>query len=193
MDTSRIGIKLFLSNPQAHLEEVVPVFHGWIQQQALAGNLLIDVADYLHVPTGPGIVLVGHEANYSTDQGDPGPGLLYQRKRPFAETSFPDRLAHAFRDALAAAWLLEQDPKLGATWKFDTRRIHLRLADKLHAPNTPATFAAIKPELTAFFTKLLGNFDFTLEHYNDPRVTFEVRLAAKSYQPLETILTRVQD
>src|SRR3982750_4095688 len=130
MDTSRIGIKLFLTAAPAHPEAVVPVFHSWIQQQALAGNLLIDVADYPHVPTGPGVVLVAHEANFSTDQAEPGPGLLYQRKRPFEETTFDGRLAHAFRDALGAAWLIEQEPKL-AGWKFDTRRIHVRLADKL--------------------------------------------------------------
>src|SRR3954471_23499207 len=112
MDSHRIGIKLFLSTPPAHPEAVVPVFHSWIQQQALAGNLLIDVADYLHVPSGPGIVLVGHEANFSTDQAEPGYGLLYQRKRPLEEASFAGRLGHAFRAALGAAWLLEQDPKV---------------------------------------------------------------------------------
>jgi hypothetical protein len=193
MDSSRIGIKLFLPNAHPHLEDVVPVFHSWIQQQALAGNLLIDVADYLHVPSGPGIVLVAHEANYSTDQADPGTGLLYQRKRTLPETTLDARLAHAFRDALSAAWLLEQDAKVGAAWKFDTRRIHLRIADKLHAPNTPATFASLKPDLTAFFAKLLGTPDFALEHYTDDRVTFEVRLTTKSAQSVETLLARVQD
>jgi hypothetical protein len=193
MDSSRIGIKLFLANPKVHLEDVVTVFHSWIQQQALAGTLLIDVADYLHVPTGPGIVLVAHEANYATDQADPGTGLLYQRKRPLPEADLAGRLAHAFRDALSAAWLLEQDPKLGPAWKFDTRRIHLRIADKLNAPNSAETFAALKPELTAFFAKLLGTSEFVLEHYSDARVPFEVRVAAKDLQPVESLLTRVQE
>ena len=193
MDSSRIGIKLFLSDPNPDLHQVVGVFHSWIQHQALAGNLLIDVADYLHVPTGPGVVLVSHEANYSTDLADPGAGLLYQRKRTLPEGDLAGKLAHAFREALGAAWLLEQDAKLSPKWKFDTKRIHLRIADKLHAPNTPATFAALKAELTAFFAKLLGTSDFVLEHYKDERVTFEVRLAAKTSQPVEDLLARVQD
>lgn len=193
MDAYRIGIKFFLANPNAHLEDTVPVFHSWIQQQAIPGTLLIDVADYLHVPTGPGVVLVAHEANYATDQADPGTGLLYQRKRPLPEADLAGRLAHAFRDALTAAWLLEKDANLGPAWRFDTRRIHLRLADKLNAPNTAATFASLKPELTAFFTKLLGTSDFSLEHYSDARVPFEVRLATKNFQPVENLLARVQD
>jgi hypothetical protein len=192
MSTSKIGIKLFLSTTPAHPEAVVPVFHSWIQQQALPGNLLIDVADYLHVPSGPGIVLVSHEANFSTDQADPGHGLLYQRKRALPEPTFDARLAHAFRDALTAAWLLEQDPRLSG-WKFDTRKIHLRIADKLHAPNTPATFAALKPELTSFLSRLLGAPEFSLEHYHDERVPFEVRIATRTTEPVESLLSRVQD
>lgn len=194
MESSKIGIKLFTSNPQVRLEDVVPVFHSWIQQQALAGNLLIDVADYLHVERGPGIVLVAHEANYATDQAEPGLGLFYQRKRALPEASFRDRLAHAFREALSAAWLLEQDPKLGPTWKFDTRRVHVRVSDKLAAPNDPATFTGLKPELVSFFTKLLGTADFVVEHYaGDGRTPFEVRVSAKTYQPLDQILSRIQD
>lgn len=193
MDAYRIGIKLFVATPPSHLEAVVPVFHSWIQQQALAGNLLIDVADYLHVPSGPGVVLIAHEANYATDQAEPGLGLFYQRKRSLPESDFTGRLKHAFREALSAAWLLEQEPKLAGQWKFDTRRIHLRIADKLHTPNTPATFATLKPELTAFFAKLLGTADFTLEHYTDPRVTFEAHLTTKTSQSVESLLSRVQD
>ena len=191
MDSSRIGIKLFTANPSTHLEDVVPVFHSWIQQQALAGQLLIDVADYLHVPQGPGVVLVGHEANYATDQAEPGLGLLYQRKRALPEGDLGGRLAHAFRDALSAAWLLEQDAKLGPTWKFDTRRLLVRVADQLAAPNTAETFAAMKPELTAFLTKLLGTSEFAVEHYAAPN--FEVRVTAKTYQSVESLLSRVQD
>ena len=95
--------------------------------------------------------------------------------------------------ALTAAWLLEKDAKLGPAWRFDTRRIHFRLADKLNAPNSAATFAALKSDLTAFFTKLLGTPDFSLEHYSDARVPFEVRLTTTNFQPVETLLARVQD
>ena len=50
------------------LEEFIPVFHDWIQTQQLA-ELLIDVADYRHVPHGPGVVLVAHDAHYAMDLG----------------------------------------------------------------------------------------------------------------------------
>src|SRR4051812_11582752 len=115
MDSSKIGVKLFTSNPSIHLEDVVPVFHSWIQQQALAGQLLIDVADYLHVPQGPGVVLVAHGPNSAPAQPAPALGLLSQRKPHPPNPALPARLAHAFRAALSAAWPLETDPKLGPT------------------------------------------------------------------------------
>ena len=42
----------FPSAGSIDLTQAIPVFHRWIQEQALPG-LLIDVADYRHVPEGP--------------------------------------------------------------------------------------------------------------------------------------------
>ena len=41
--------------------ETIVAFHTLIQRQGL-GDTLIDVANYLHVTTGPGILLIGHQA-----------------------------------------------------------------------------------------------------------------------------------
>ena len=49
---------------------------------SIPDHLLIDVADYEHVPNGPGTVLVSHEANIHLDLADGRPGLLYIRKQP---------------------------------------------------------------------------------------------------------------
>ncbi|HZZ41559.1 MAG TPA: hypothetical protein VFE58_01355 [Tepidisphaeraceae bacterium] len=190
MDITRIGIKLFLANPKVHVESVVQVFHAWIQQQALAGNLLIDVADYLHVPTGPGVVLIGHEANYAIDGGLPGVGLLYQRKRPMEEGDLKGRLAHAFREALSAAWLLEREEKL--KWGFDLWQMQIRIADKLNAPNTAETFGRLKPEIEGFLKGMLGGVEFTLEQNGDERVAFEVMVRVKKLETVEMLLSRVQ-
>ena len=36
---------------------IIPVFHKWIREQSI-DELLIDVADYTHLPTGPNALLV---------------------------------------------------------------------------------------------------------------------------------------
>ena len=64
MQLQHVNVKLLIQNGEgASLEPLIPVFHGWIENQVAKDELLIDVADYSHVPAGPGIVLIGHEAN----------------------------------------------------------------------------------------------------------------------------------
>src|SRR5215216_2280933 len=78
METHKIIVKFFVEDAsRIRGEQFVPIFHSWIQQQAIPGHLLIDVADYQHVSGGPGTVLVAHEANFSMDGEEGRLGLLY--------------------------------------------------------------------------------------------------------------------
>src|SRR5437763_17059232 len=107
MDSSKLVVKFYADDSSdITADEVVPVFRSWIQEHALADHVLIDVADYSHVPDGPGAVLVAHEANIYFDRFDKRLGLRYSRKRPL-EGSFSDRLRLLFRAALRACELLE--------------------------------------------------------------------------------------
>jgi len=77
LNLHRISVKYFVTDPTVvNLDEIVPVFHRWIQNQSVEG-FLIDVADYKHVCQGPGVVLIGHEADYALDMTGGRPGLLY--------------------------------------------------------------------------------------------------------------------
>jgi len=137
MDLYKIGVKLFVTNPQAvNLRDFIPVFHGWIQQQKVAGHQLIDVHDYSHVHNGPGILLVAHEGNFSMDQEGGRLGLLYYRKRPL-DGGFEANLKSVLQTALEACKLLESEPKLDGI-KFDTKEILVIANDRLLAPNDAA-------------------------------------------------------
>ncbi len=87
----------------------------------LAEHMLIDVADYAHVPDGPGILLVSDEANIYFDRFDGRLGLTYSRKRPI-EGTFADRLAAVVSYARQACELLEASPVLNGAKKFGTWR-----------------------------------------------------------------------
>lgn len=141
MDSSRLSFKLFVQQPaEVEFESLVPVFHSWIQTHAIANHLLIDVANYAHVHDGPGIVLVSHEANYSLDLRGGKLGLTYQRKQPL-EGDLSQRITYAYGATLAAAELLKD------RITFDKSRIEFRICDRLHAPDTAATFNSVKPDL----------------------------------------------
>ena len=194
MDSHKLTLKLFADESTAARlarDAFVPVFHGWIQNQALSGHLLIDVADYEHVPTGPGTVLVAHEANIHYDHGDGRSGLLYVRKQPFdAADTFRDRLLGLFRAALSAALLAENDPGLAGI-RFRTDEIVFRVHDRLAAPNDAATFDRILGELQAVLATIFPG-DVAMEHKPDALRMFEVRIRAKNAPPVSDLLARLE-
>jgi hypothetical protein len=183
MNIQHINIKFFLENPESvKLEDFSAVFNGWIQRH-VTEELLIDVADYLHVKDGPGLMLIGHEADYSLDNRAGRLGLLYNRKAQL-EGSTQDKLAQAARAALTAARLLETENGL----KFNGGDAQLIVNDRLIAPNTAATFAALEPELRTFFDKLFNGAEYTLSNDTDPRERFTVNVKAATRFDVQTLL-----
>lgn len=191
MESHKLVVKLFADGADTlPLDAVVPVFHGWIRDQAIADHLLIDVADYAHVPNGPGTVLVAHEGNFHFDRQD-GAGLLYVRKQPVAGASnFRERLTAVVRHALSAAAKLEVDPTIAGI-RFRPNEIVFRINDRLLGPNDEQTYRDIAPDLQAFFAELYQS-DFTLEHRHDAQRLFEVRVKAKSPAKLTELLARLE-
>lgn len=183
MNVQHINIKFYLENPQnVKLEDFSAVFNNWIQRH-VTEELLIDVADYLHVKNGPGLMLIGHEADYSLDNRAGRLGLLYNRKAQI-EGSTQEKLTQAARAAFTAARLLETENKL----KFSGQEIQLIINDRLIAPNTVATFAALEPELRTFFDTLFGGTEYTLSNDTDPRERFTVNVKAAKRFDIETLL-----
>jgi hypothetical protein len=154
MELHRLGVKFFAADPESiRLDDIIPVFHGWIQQQAVPEHLLIDIHDYSHMQNGPGIVLVAHEGNFSIDMSDGRPGLLYYRKTPTALTP-AEHVKTVLKSAQDACRLLEKDARM----RFRPNELLVIANDRLHAPNDDATFTEFKPVLG----EALGNsFELT--------------------------------
>jgi hypothetical protein len=173
----KLQVKIYAAPSSAAAPEAfIPIFHAWIKHRVLP-ELMIDVANYAHVPKGPGVVLIGNDSDYFIDEGDGRFGLLYNRKRsppPPAE-----RLSDAFRRALRAARLLEAEPALSGTLRFSPNELLFRINDRLLAPNTDETFAAVRPELEALADRLFGG-PFQLQRTGDPKELFTVTLRSTS-------------
>jgi hypothetical protein len=183
MNVQHINIKFFLENPEAvNLADYAAVFNTWIQKQRLE-ELLIDVADYLHVHNGPGIMLIGHEADYSLDNRAGRLGLLYNRKEQLDGTT-QEKLAQAARAALTAAQILEKENGL----KFNGSEVQLIINDRLLVPNTAETFAALEFELREFFGRLYDGAEYTLSHHTDARERFTVNVSTSTSFDVETLL-----
>jgi hypothetical protein len=182
MELQHVNIKLRIADAGAvDLAPLIPVFHGWIQGQVF-GDLLLDVADYRHVPAGPGMVLIGQEGDYSLDQTDDRLGLRYNRKAPLPGSN-QDRLLQAARAALTAARRLESEAGLDGKFRFGGREIELFINDRLLAPNNDSTRQAAQPDLDAFCKKLFKGSEFQLSYGADPRRLFTA--SATSAKPFQ--------
>ena len=149
------------------------MFHRWIQNKSV-GQLLIDVADYRHVPNGPGVMLVAHEAHYALDSVDGRLGLLYNRRtRLDGDTSA--KLQQAYDAALAACQRLEGEPEFQGRLKFHPGDVEVIFNDRLLAPNTSEAFDSLRGELERFFASLWGKGTFELERTGEPRERLRVR------------------
>ncbi|MEE8522916.1 MAG: hypothetical protein V3T72_03210 [Thermoanaerobaculia bacterium] len=190
MDAYRLNVKLYLETGDGFSQQsLIPIFHRWIRDRELGDELLVDVADYQHVPDGPGVMLIGHQVHYAVDEMDGRPGLVYARKRP-ASGSFAERLRAAFGSALRAARKLEREPSLD-NLKIPGDRLALRIDDRLLAPDSDETFAAVEPELRALLTELYGGAEFRLRRAGDRGGGFGVQVEADVGPVVAALLERV--
>jgi hypothetical protein len=171
-----VRVKIFArESAPIDLGDAIPVFHRWIQDR-VCPEMLIDVADYRHVPAGPGVMLIGHEANYSLDMTKNRLGLLYSRKQ--AGGGAQENLRQAFDAAMAACRRLEQEPAFAGKLQFDSCDCEFSINDRLLAPNRAETYLALKPEFDNFFAGIWGPGAYSMEHRGEARELFLVAVKA---------------
>jgi hypothetical protein len=163
-----VNVKVFVGNPTTvNIADSVGVFHQWIKD-TVCPEMLIDVAEYRHVPAGPGILLIGLEANYSFDERENRLGLLYNRKKALDGT-FQSRLAQAHQSALVACDRLEKEMPV----TFDRQSLEVFVNDRLLAPNTDETWRSLKPEFEKYFSGAI------IERHGEPRDLFRISVAIR--------------
>ncbi len=190
MDLHKFGIKFFASDAQEiDILKLIPIYHRWIQQNALE-DLLIDVADYSHVPAGPGVMLIAHEGNYALDETGHERGVMYYSKHKLTG-ELPERFALVARKALKAARLMSGDAELEGALKVPGNRLEFVANDRLAAPNTDAAYGELEPALKSFLNRLYAGARYTITRETDPKERLSVRVQAESEVALDTLLARL--
>lgn len=152
MNLQHIAFKIFVDGElTVDWEQFINVFHAWVARQSMP-EMMIDVADYRHVPNGPGVVMVGHEADYYMDNTEGKPGLRYVCKAEKTGSN-SDRIQQAFAAASSACARLEAEiPGL----KFSRVDFELTVNDRAVAPNNAETRNFLEAELPNIFSKMFG-------------------------------------
>jgi hypothetical protein len=190
----KLTIKFFVANDTFAPAEFVPIFHRWIQTHALENHLLIDVADYAHVPAGPGTLIVSSQANIHMDRSENRLGLLYVRKQPIAGAeTFPETLKGVFQNALAAAALMESEPAVTDRLTFRTDEIAVGLNDRLIYPNAPETIAKYHPLVKGFFKKVIGEETLSVDPSSkSPSELIDLRVKSSGSLSIAALIERLR-
>ncbi|MCH2169441.1 hypothetical protein MK489_01545 [Myxococcota bacterium] len=175
---NRVAIKMF-ADPQPQgspdLEPYIGLFHHFIQAQSLEG-LLLDVADYAHIPDGPGILLVGHDVDYGVDLGDRRVGLLTVRKR-LEDNPLADAARDTLRRCVSAARAIA-DSGVGEL-VFSPAEFEVQLLDRLSAPNSDEGYDQARAELDGLLSEVFGSGGCAVARANaeDPRKPLSLRVS----------------
>ena len=204
-DLQRIQIKIAADAPAGlRLEPFLEIFARWRKEthpsNALPSTPLraggagpaewVDLADYAHLPRGPGIVLVGQRCNVAFDLADPGPGILYTAKKGFTGS-------HAERLNAAMEWCLEFSKRLIAEPEFpkDVRlrsdSLELRFNDRLETPNTHETDAELRPAVVEVLNALFGADGYDLRPFGNRADFYGFTVRAKKAEPLDALIKRL--
>lgn len=191
LESPEVSVKLFVVDAAGvRLKELIPVFHRWIKEDLLEDELQIDVANYEHVPKGPGVVLICDKAHYYFDVRAGRAGLRYRGRRE-ARATGAEAATRAFRAALHAARLLEADPVLEGRYRFRTDEVEFGIYDRLLAPSDVSTLVAIRPELEEAVRGLYGTDDVAIGLSSGPREPFMVTVTSGASPSVEELLGRL--
>jgi len=185
MNAQKFQVKVYLDGA-LDLEPVIPVFHAWIRDKRVP-ELLIDVADYRHVPEGPGLMIVGGNTDYYLELAEGRPGLRFSRKRE-AKGDLEARIAETFRRALEAAALLEAEESL--SMRFGTSELLLQVLDRLETQNDDASVDALMPALQPILAKLAPE-GYELSREGDERQPLTLRIKRSGTERPSELAARI--
>ena len=188
-DLQRIHIKILTNAPASlKLEPFIEIFGRWRGEKSQPAEW-VDLADYAHVPRGPGIVLVGQRANFAFDMAEPAPGILYAAKKGLTGSHLV-RVTVAMKSCLELTKRLITEPEFPDGVALRTDSVELRFADRLATPNTPETDEELRPVVRQAMDKLFGANGYELAVQGDLNETYGFSIRAKKAEPLDALLKR---
>ncbi len=167
MNPLRLSVRFPVDETPSDLEPAIGVFHRFIQKGQVEG-LLIDVADYRHVPGGPGVLLIAHEFDYGISDA----AFTVTRKRSSSATAGA-QTRDALRAGIDALDAIAYDGALAIS--VDRSRFTVTVADRQLGTRDQVT-SALLAEVSPVVADVYGT-DATVTPIEDgPRQARSVRV-----------------
>ncbi len=144
----RIDVKLLLDcPPDPDLDQFLVIFDRWRKADDHPADW-VDLADYAHMPGGPGILIAGKRDTFSVNLNPPGPGLMTSVRRGL-EGSLEDRFREALRRACEFNAAVMAEPEFPAEFSVREGAWEIYVNDRLEFPNTDPTDRMVRPAVAA--------------------------------------------
>ena len=147
-DLQRIDVKLLLDVPSSpDLDQFLVIFDRWRKDEGHPADW-VDLADYAHLASGPGILIAGKRDTFAVNLNPPGPGLLTS-VRGGLEGSLEDRFREALRRAREFNTAVMAEPEFPAEFAVREGAWEIYLNDRLGYPNTDQMDRMVRPAVAS--------------------------------------------
>jgi hypothetical protein len=196
IDLQRIQIKILSNAPGGlDLNPFIEIFGRWRGEKSHPAQW-VDLADYAHVPRGPGIVLVGFNANFSFDMtadsngAGESPGTLYFAKKGLLG-SYSERILSAMKTCLTLSQRLVAEREFPPAVVLQPGSLEIRFPDRLLTPNSPSVHERLRPALEESLTRLYGAGSYALNAHSNSSEAPSYSVRAESAGSLDDLLRRL--
>ncbi|MEO2006943.1 MAG: hypothetical protein ABGY41_22945 [Candidatus Poribacteria bacterium] len=183
MSLNRVDVKLPITNPEdSDHAAYTRILTRWLKADE---SRWMDIADYAHVPSGPIVMIVGADAQFSVDAAKGELGVLYSHR---GELDGDDaaRVASVLRTTLQLIDDLEREDDCPI--RIRTDRVDVAVNDRAAYPNDADTAAAFVETVGAAVTAVFGSAAESVEHVGDPDQRLTVRVTLASNVPAGQLL-----
>jgi hypothetical protein len=189
-DIQKIRVKILTDAPPTlNLDPFLSIFGRWRTETEHPAQW-VDLADYAHMSRGPGIVLIGHQCNFSFDLGGTSPGILYVSKRGL-DGPAEDRLRRVLCNALDLSRRLLAEPEFPPEVRIHSGSLELKFNDRLETPNTDETDRLLRPVVLAVLNRLWPCCGYELLPARDPASLYGFSVRSAQNEPLEQLAARL--
>ena len=164
LNLQRIDVKLLLdAPPNPNIDQFLVIFDRWRKVEDHPADW-VDLADYAHMPSGPGILIAGKRDTFSVNLNPPGLGLLTS-VRSGLDGSLEDRFREAVRRAREFNAAVMAEPEFPTEFATRQGAWEIYVNDRLAVPNTDQMDRLVRPAVAA----ALGVAPESLIRDTDPR------------------------
>ena len=129
---------------------ILEIFGRWRLEE---GEELMDLADYAHVPEGPGILLIGHRWQFGVDWANSKPSLFYSSRKGLSG-DLSERLGQALSGLFQKSARLLGEDSMATGLTPQLGELEIAFNDRLSFPNNPASDKVARPAVDAVLAKL---------------------------------------